>query len=280
MKVLPLEVIRKGRRCAPGRLRRLLGGVCGELNHLGRSLAGGTTMGEDLPGGTMPYNEARASYTTQTRTSWRHRRGCVTMPTPRCERRSSRFAIRAATSCARQATHEDQTARPRWQPSRGSGHAIRPRSTVRDEAAQIMSRKNFAATGSFVAEDRARALDLLRFSSQLVFNTFHNRRLRDWEHGGDLDLAYGAARAHNRGMVEFCSVDPRLLPDLLRASRRLRPGGGHGARSDLHGRRRTARGVGLPADTFTEPRRLGPGVGSRPGRRDPRRLPRGRDRVT
>jgi uncharacterized protein len=80
------------------------------------------------------------------------------------------------------------------------------------EAGQIMSRKNFAATGSFVAEDRPRALDLLGFSSQLVFNTFHNRRLRDWEHAGDLDVAYGTARAHNRGMVEFCSVDPRLLP--------------------------------------------------------------------
>ena len=79
------------------------------------------------------------------------------------------------------------------------------------EAEQIMLRKNFAATGSFIAEDRSRALDLLGFSSQLVFNTFHNRRLHDWEHGGDLDLAYAAARAHNRGMVEFCSVDPRLL---------------------------------------------------------------------
>jgi uncharacterized protein len=81
-----------------------------------------------------------------------------------------------------------------------------------DEQAQIMARKNFAATGSFVAQDRPRALDLLGFSSQLIFNTFHNRRLRDWEHGGDAELALGAARAHNRGMVEFCSVDPRLLP--------------------------------------------------------------------
>jgi len=81
-----------------------------------------------------------------------------------------------------------------------------------DEAGQIMARKNFAATGSFIAEDRPRALDLLGFSSQLVFNTFHNRRLRDWEHSMDLELAYGAARAHNRAMVEFCSVDPRLLP--------------------------------------------------------------------
>ncbi|HVC68963.1 MAG TPA: amidohydrolase family protein [Acidimicrobiales bacterium] len=82
----------------------------------------------------------------------------------------------------------------------------------RDEEGEIMARKNFAATGSFIAEDRSRALDLLGFSSQLVFNTFHNRRLRDWEHSMDLELAYGAARAHNRAMVEFCSVDPRLLP--------------------------------------------------------------------
>ncbi|HYF45625.1 MAG TPA: amidohydrolase family protein [Acidimicrobiales bacterium] len=84
------------------------------------------------------------------------------------------------------------------------------------EEAEIMARKNFAATGSFVAEDRPRALDLLGFSSQLVFNTFHNRRLHDAEHAaastGDRELAIGMARAHNRGMVEFCSVDDRLLP--------------------------------------------------------------------
>ncbi|MFP5254586.1 MAG: amidohydrolase family protein [Acidimicrobiia bacterium] len=82
------------------------------------------------------------------------------------------------------------------------------------EADEIMARKNFAATGSFIAEDRPRVLDLIGVASQLVFNTFHNRRLRNWEHSGDLDLAYGAARAHNRGMVEFCSVDPRLIPSL------------------------------------------------------------------
>ncbi len=93
-----------------------------------------------------------------------------------------------------------------------------------EDEAQIMNRKNFAATGSFVAADRPRAIDLMGVASQLVFNTFHNSRLHDWEHGDDLDLAYGVARAHNRGMVEFCSVDPRLLPtcyvplaDFLRA---------------------------------------------------------------
>ncbi len=81
-----------------------------------------------------------------------------------------------------------------------------------EEAAEIMDRKNFAATGSFLAEDRPRALDLMGVASQLVFNTFHNSRLYAWERGDDLDLAYGVARAHNRGMLEFCSVDRRLLP--------------------------------------------------------------------
>ncbi len=80
------------------------------------------------------------------------------------------------------------------------------------EASEIMSRKNFAATGSFLPEDRPRALDLIGVASQLVFNTFHNGRLYAWERCGDLDLAYGVARAHNRGMTEFCSVDVRLLP--------------------------------------------------------------------
>lgn len=80
-----------------------------------------------------------------------------------------------------------------------------------DEAGQVMLRKNFAATGSFLPEDRPRVLDLMGVESQLMFNTFHNSRLYHWEHSGDLDLAYGTARAHNRGMLEFCSVDPRLL---------------------------------------------------------------------
>ena len=83
-----------------------------------------------------------------------------------------------------------------------------------EEAHEIMLRKNFAATGSFIAEDRVRALDLIGVRSQLLFNTFHNSRLFAWERSGDVDLAYGTARAHNRGMGEFCSVDERLLPTM------------------------------------------------------------------
>jgi predicted TIM-barrel fold metal-dependent hydrolase len=82
-----------------------------------------------------------------------------------------------------------------------------------DKAAEeIMAWKNWKALGSFVAEHRPRALDLIGVASQLIFNTFNNGRLVALERADDLDLAYGAARAHNRGMVEWCSVDDRLLP--------------------------------------------------------------------
>ena len=80
-----------------------------------------------------------------------------------------------------------------------------------DDAAQIMLRKNFFATGAFLADDRAAAVDLLGVASQLVFNTFTNNHLVAAEHR-DVRLAAAMARAHNRGIVEFCSVDQRLLP--------------------------------------------------------------------
>lgn len=80
-----------------------------------------------------------------------------------------------------------------------------------DDAAQILLRKNWAATGSFLKQDRPQALDLLGFESQLVFNTFVNQALLKAERGSDVDFAYGFARAHNRAMVDFCSADRRLL---------------------------------------------------------------------
>jgi predicted TIM-barrel fold metal-dependent hydrolase len=79
------------------------------------------------------------------------------------------------------------------------------------DAENIWLRKNWEATGSFIAGDRPPVLDLLGVSSQLVFNTFTNKTLQRVEHGDDLDVAYGLARAHNRAIVEFCSVDDRLL---------------------------------------------------------------------
>jgi predicted TIM-barrel fold metal-dependent hydrolase len=79
------------------------------------------------------------------------------------------------------------------------------------DAEEIMLRKNWAATGSFLKQDRPKALDLLGFRSQLIFNTFQNTYLGDLEQADDLDFAYGVARAHNRAMADFCSVDARLL---------------------------------------------------------------------
>jgi len=82
------------------------------------------------------------------------------------------------------------------------------------DADEIWLRKNYWATGSFLKEDRAQALDLLGFKTQLIFNSSHMQELHDAEHGDDLDYAYGIARAHNRALIDFCSVDSRLLPVL------------------------------------------------------------------
>ena len=76
---------------------------------------------------------------------------------------------------------------------------------------ELLSRKNWAALGSFIKEDRPRAIDLLGFESQLIFNTFLNGMLLRLERKDDVAFAYGFARAHNRAMLEFCSADPRLL---------------------------------------------------------------------
>ena len=77
--------------------------------------------------------------------------------------------------------------------------------------AQIMLVKNWAALGSSRRQDRPRSIDLLGFSSQLMFTTALLNFSNVLESGKDHDLAYAVARAHTRHMVEFCSVDKRLL---------------------------------------------------------------------
>ena len=80
------------------------------------------------------------------------------------------------------------------------------------DADEILLRKNWAATGAYFKDDRPKALDLLGFTSQLVFNTFVNGYAARLEAtSDDLDLIYGTAEAHNRAMLDFCSVDRRLL---------------------------------------------------------------------
>lgn len=79
------------------------------------------------------------------------------------------------------------------------------------DAEELMNRKNWKAIGATLKEDRPKALDLLGFRSQLIFNTFTNEPLQRAEHGDDPDFAYGMADAHNRAMLDFCAVDRRLL---------------------------------------------------------------------
>ena len=131
-----------------------------------------------------------------------------------------------------------------------------------------MARKNFAATGSFVPEDRPRALDLLGFASQLVFNTFHNRRLRDWEHGrrprARRRRGAGAQPGHGRVLLGRRPAAAHLLrarsPTSTRPARWPRRPSTMGAAALLVASR-------LPAGPLAQPRRARPGVGARPGGR-------------
>ena len=72
----------------------------------------------------------------------------------------------------------------------------------------IAGPKNYEALGAFNAVERTRALDLLGFHAQWVFSTFSPGQVL---FGHDPVVKYGACRAHNRAMVEFCGADPRLL---------------------------------------------------------------------
>ena len=75
----------------------------------------------------------------------------------------------------------------------------------------IESSKEIQALGAFNKQDRTTAMDLLGFRKQLVFAThsvalpFHPSSKKSPE------IRYGAARAHNRHMIDFCSDDARLM---------------------------------------------------------------------
>ncbi|MFP6655751.1 MAG: hydrolase, partial [Myxococcota bacterium] len=75
----------------------------------------------------------------------------------------------------------------------------------------IESSKEIQALGAFNGSDRTTALDLLGFKKQLVFSThsvvlpFHPSSKKPSK------LRYGATRAHNRHMADFCADDDRLM---------------------------------------------------------------------
>jgi predicted TIM-barrel fold metal-dependent hydrolase len=75
----------------------------------------------------------------------------------------------------------------------------------------IESSKEIQALGAFDAAERSKALDLLGFGKQLVFATHSVAMPFSASSKLDPRLRYGAARAHNRHMADFCRADDRLL---------------------------------------------------------------------
>lgn len=83
-----------------------------------------------------------------------------------------------------------------------------PAKTAALEENVIASAKGWLALGAMDTAERSRALDLLGFSSQLVFSTFS---VGLFALSDDLDLVYGGTSAHNRMVTDFCGGDDRLV---------------------------------------------------------------------
>jgi predicted TIM-barrel fold metal-dependent hydrolase len=75
----------------------------------------------------------------------------------------------------------------------------------------IKSSKEIQALGAFNASDRSKAVDLLGFRKQLVFATHSVALPFHPSSKTEARLRYGATRAHNRHMADFCGDDDRLL---------------------------------------------------------------------
>jgi len=71
--------------------------------------------------------------------------------------------------------------------------------------------KEIQALGAFDGRERTQALHLLGFKKQLVFATHSLAMPFSADARIAPKLRYGAARAHNRHMVDFCSADKRLM---------------------------------------------------------------------
>ena len=75
----------------------------------------------------------------------------------------------------------------------------------------VESSKEIQALGAFDGPDRSKAMDLLGFKKQLVFATHSVAMPFSASSKLELGLRYGAARAHNRHMADFCANDRRLI---------------------------------------------------------------------
>jgi uncharacterized protein len=71
--------------------------------------------------------------------------------------------------------------------------------------------KEIQALGAFDGRERSQAMDMLGFKKQLVFATHSVAMPFSPSTKIDPKIRYGAARAHNRHMAEFCGHDSRLM---------------------------------------------------------------------
>jgi predicted TIM-barrel fold metal-dependent hydrolase len=69
--------------------------------------------------------------------------------------------------------------------------------------------KGYDAPGAFNSAERTKVLDLLGFKKQLVFASVSEAMV--FSTRLDMDVRYGAARAHNRAMHAFCADDDRFM---------------------------------------------------------------------
>ena len=81
--------------------------------------------------------------------------------------------------------------------------------TLAELESQLLDLKGWHALGAFDPDERSHALDLLGFERQLVFTTFASSQ---FAFSDDPEVRAAGTRALNRGIVDFCARDERLLP--------------------------------------------------------------------
>ncbi len=96
--------------------------------------------------------------------------------------------------------------------ARGGRHSDEHLGELRNMGDTLIAKsKEIQALGAFDGAERSEALDMLGFEKQLVFATHSVALPFHASAKTDPILRYGATRAHNRHMVDFCSHDKRLL---------------------------------------------------------------------
>jgi predicted TIM-barrel fold metal-dependent hydrolase len=95
----------------------------------------------------------------------------------------------------------------------GGQHTAEHKQFAIDQGDEILRTgpKEIQGLGAFNGDDRKVALDMLGFKRQLVFAT--HSLVKSFHPSENLpsDVRYGATRAHNRAMADFCSKDDRLM---------------------------------------------------------------------